>query len=106
MSKVQSLNKRYTKDKSICNVTFRLPKDAVVNAKRVNLVGDFNNWDKNALKMTVLKNGSAKIVLPLKSGQEYRFRYLINGFKWENDWSADRYETSPMAWEDNSIVKV
>ena len=106
MSKVQSLSKRYTKDKSVCSVTFRLPRDAVVNAKRINLVGDFNNWDKKASQMTVLKNGSAKIVLPLISGKEYRFRYLINGFKWENDWSADRYETSPMAWEDNSIVKV
>lgn len=106
MKEFKGVTKRYLKDKKTCKVTFRLPAEAVQGAKEVHLVGDFNNWDTKATPMTFLKDGSVKAVVNLETGKDYKYRYLIDGHKWENDWKADRYEPSPMAWEDNSVVSV
>ena len=44
-----SLKKKYLK-KGICKVTFRLPKEVAPSASAVSLVGDFNDWDAEALE--------------------------------------------------------
>ena len=106
MTEIKTIQKQYLKNKTVCKVTFMLPKEAVGKAKTVFLVGDFNNWEKKATPMKILKNGNAKIAVNLKKDNEYKYRYLINGEKWENDWNADRYEPSPLAYEDNSVVHV
>jgi hypothetical protein len=43
--------------------------------------------------------------LELDAGRAYRFRYVIDGWKFENDWFADRYEPNPYGGED-SVVDV
>lgn len=106
MAKVASIKKQYLKNKPVCKVTFKLPKEAVDGAKKVYIVGDFNNWDEKASPMKILKDGSASISINLDKDRAYHFRYLINGKRWENDWNADGYAPSPMAYEDNSVVNV
>jgi len=44
--------------------------------------------------------------VPLATGREYAFRYLLDGGRWENDWNADRYDLNPYATADNSVVIV
>lgn len=98
--------KRYLKTKPVCKAKFTLPKRAVGFAKRVNLVGDFNDWSADATPMKRLRDGSFTVVLDLEQGRDYEFRYLIDGIRWENDWNADRYVRSPLADCDNSVIVV
>ena len=104
-SKETSFRKRYVKSGSVCKVTFRLPKQAVKGAQRVNIVGDFNDWSMEANPMKPLRSGEFTLTLDLKSGREYRFRYLIDGYRWENDWNADRYDPN-IYGSDDSVVAV
>jgi hypothetical protein len=54
--------------------------------------------------MKKFKTGEFKTSLSLKTGQEYHFRYLIDGEKYENDWAADKYVPNPESGEDNSVI--
>ena len=101
-----SIKKQYLKDKSVCKVTFSLPKKAAASAKTVHLVGEFNNWDEKATPMKKLKNGSFSITLKLDTGREYQFRYLIDGTEWENDWNANKYVPTQFGDSENSVVVV
>ena len=97
------LKKRFSKDGKKCRVTFNLPAD--VMAKEAYLCGEFNNWDKSAMPMKQRKNGSFYAGTTLEVGQEYRFRYWLDGERWENDWAADGYAPNEFGTED-SIVKI
>jgi len=95
--------KLYLKN-GLCKVTFRLPQAAAPDAQNVTIAGDFNNWDATAAPMTRLKNGDFKITLNLDAGREFRFRYLIDGIRWENDWNADRYARNDYGADDSVVV--
>jgi 1,4-alpha-glucan branching enzyme len=87
-------SKKYIKSRKVSKITFEvaqseLPTDLQIES--VYLVGDFNDWDQTATPMKRLKKGSYKTSLNLDPGQEYRFRYLVNGEQWCNDWHADAY---------------
>ena len=43
--------------------------------------------------------------MTLETGRKYRFRYLVDGKRWENDWDADAYAPNQFGSED-SIVKL
>jgi 1,4-alpha-glucan branching enzyme len=101
----KSLKKQYVKSGGVCKVSFRLPKEAVKGAKRVNIVGDFNDWSIEANPMKQLRSGEFTLILYLKPGREYKFRYLVDGYRWENDWNADRYERNIFG-SDDSVVAV
>jgi len=101
-----SIKKQYLKSKPVCKVTLSLPKEAAKTAKKVMVVGEFNDWNKKSLPMKKLKDGSFKTTIDLAPGKEYQFRYLIDSKKWENDWSADKYVSSGVALEENSVVVV
>lgn len=98
------IKKEYFKSKNICRVTFRLPRIAAQDAKRVCIVGDFNNWNIHADPMKKLENGDYTIKLDLEPGKEYQYRYFIDESKWENDWNADKYVRSIYGNSDNSVV--
>lgn len=53
------------------------------NADGAALVGDFNNWDENATRMTKLKNGNWEVYLEgdnsLKDGQNIKVRFFKDG---------------------------
>ena len=96
------IEKRYNKDSTNCKVTFRLPKEAVGYASDVYLMGEFNNWNHTPLQK--LKNGEFKVTLDLEPGKEYKFRYLIDGKKWENHWNADKYVPNAYGTEDSVVM--
>jgi hypothetical protein len=99
------LEKKYLKQGTVCSVTFVLPKAAAAEAGSVCILGEFNNWSVDAHPLERREEGDFAITLELASGRSYRFRYVIDGWKFENDWFADRYEPNPYGGED-SVVDV
>jgi 1,4-alpha-glucan branching enzyme len=100
------MKKQYVKDKTICKVTFRVPREASMGAKTIGLVGDFNNWSVRKNPMKKLKNGDFTLTLNLAAKEEYQFRYLMDEKTWENDWEADKYMRSEYGNCENSVVVV
>jgi hypothetical protein len=43
-------------------------------------------------------------MLWLEAGQQYRFRYLVDGERWENDWAADAYLPNAYGGEDSVVT--
>ena len=101
-----ALYKAYPKNGTTCKVTFELPVEAAMGVKKIALVGDFNNWDKNANILTRNKEGRFSITISLDQGHEYQFRYFMDDYRWENDWAADKYMPSSVGNTDNSVVIV
>ncbi len=99
-----ALKKSFSKDKKRCSVTFSIEPAAAQNASKITLAGDFNSWSSTDTPLTKKKDGSFSVKLSLDSGKEYQFRYLIDGYKWENDWKADKYVAAPYSNEENSVV--
>lgn len=102
-AKPAGLDKKYLKTRPACKVTFVLPKEAASDAESVCILGEFNSWAQDAHPLKKLKNGDFAITLELETGRSYRFRYIIDGWKYENDWFADRYETNPYGGEDSVV---
>ena len=101
-----SFKKTYLKSKPVCKVSFKLSKEEAKDAEKVQLVGDFNAWDKQATPMKKLKNGAFSASINVAKDEQYQFRYLLDGKEWENDWHADAYVTSPVSNEENSVLSV
>jgi 1,4-alpha-glucan branching enzyme len=97
------LIKNYSSTGKKCRVTFKLPKE--VHAKRAHLCGEFNDWSHTAHPMKRLKDGGFSTTISLDSDREYRFRYLLDGERWENDWEADDYRPNEFQTDD-SILKI
>jgi hypothetical protein len=97
------IKKEHIKNRTICKATFMLPGEAAPRAQTVTIVGDFNNWNRDATLLKKLGNGDFAVTVELDAGKEYRFRYLIDGQRWENDWHADKYVRSPYSAEDSVV---
>lgn len=93
--------KTYSGDKDICIVTFELP--AGVNAQTAHLVGDFNDWDDETHAMHRAPNGSFILTIGLPAERRYRYRYLLDGGRWENDWQAEAYEPNQFGSDDSVL---
>ncbi|MCA9998346.1 MAG: isoamylase early set domain-containing protein [Anaerolineales bacterium] len=78
---------------------------AEVQAQEVALLGEFNEWNPESHVMKQLKDGSFSLSVSLPAGQDYRFRYLLDGARWENDWEADDYVVNEHGGKD-SLVKL
>ena len=102
-----SLSKKFLKSKPVCKVTFTLPGEIANGAKKVGLIGEFNDWNiKKPIAMKALKNGSFKATVDLETGKSYQFRYLVDGSTWQNDDQADAYVPTGVSDEENSVVEV
>ena len=99
-----SLKKQFLKSKSVCKVTFTVDAELIAGAKEVAVLGQFNNWDPSEDTMRKLKDGSFTKTIELEVGQEYQFRYLIDGERWINEPQADKFLHSGVAAEENSVV--
>ena len=97
------LMKNYTKTRDKCRVTFKLP--AEVQAQKAALVGEFNEWSQSDCPMKKLKDGSFSATVTLESGRQYRYKFLVDNDRWENDWTPDAYEPNGYGGDD-SLVKV
>lgn len=99
-----SLKKSFSKDKKKCTVTFTVSAEAAGGAKKINIAGDFNSWSSTATPLEAKKGGSFSVKIELDADREYQFRYLLDDWKWENDWAADKYIPAPYSNADNSVV--
>jgi len=82
-------------------VTFELP--ASIWADQIFLVGDFNQWRRNATPMCQERDGVWRTTLDLPCRHRYEFRYLIDG-QWKTDAHADGFVTNVYG-TDNSVVE-
>ena len=98
-----ALVKQFSKTKSVCKVTFTLPSEVVENAKKVALVGEFNDWNSTATLLKKQKDGQYKASVELPVGSEFQFRYLLDGENWINDEAADKYVANEFT-TDNCVV--
>lgn len=97
------VQKTYGKDGLKARTTFKLP--AQVNASEVALIGEFNEWNPTTHPMKQLKDGSWSVSLSLPAGQQYRYRYVIDGgARWENDWEAEAYLPNEFGTEDSVVT--
>ena len=81
---------------------FTLP--AEVRADRVALCGDFNGWSAEAVMLGRGGDGAWRATVALQPGRSYRFRYLLDGERWENAWHADRYVPNSYGSADSVVV--
>jgi 1,4-alpha-glucan branching enzyme len=101
-----SIGKKYLGEKGVCKVTFKLPSTLAETASTATVVGEFNNWDPAGIPMKKSKTGKFSLSMELPIDNEYQFRYLVDGTKWETDWDADALSPVPGSDEFNSVVKV
>jgi 1,4-alpha-glucan branching enzyme len=74
-------------------------------AREVFLCGEFNDWSETSHPLKQRTDGSYSTTVTLGTGRDYRFRYLLDGERWENDWEADAYVPNEYGSED-SVVKL
>ena len=96
------LKKVYSSTGRKCRVTFELQPEGHVQTAYV--CGDFNGWDTTAHPLKRRKNGTFAIMLWLDAEQQYRFRYLVDGERWENAPAADGYVPNPFGSEDSVVA--
>src|SRR3954447_18339864 len=80
-------------------VTFRHP----CVAGDVAVVGEFNSWNHAVHPMAPDGDGRCAVTVEVPAGRRYRFRYLLDGVRWENDWAADDYVTNEFGGEDSVL---
>jgi 1,4-alpha-glucan branching enzyme len=87
---------------STVDVTFTLP--AEIHADSVALCGEFNQWSAEDIQLERGGDGNWLATLALEPGRSYRYRYLLDGERWENAWQADRYVPNPYGSTDSVII--
>jgi 1,4-alpha-glucan branching enzyme len=97
------ITKSYAKNGKTCRVTFKIPKGS--GAQMASLCGSFNDWDPSAHPMKALKDGSFSAAVSLKAGEQYAFRYWLDGARWVNDEGADGYAPTEFGSE-NSVIEL
>lgn len=98
------IKKEYSKDKSVCKVTFSLPREVAMQFDEIALVGDFNNWDPKANLFYCMRRGIHVVSIELESNKEYQFRYLADGEVWLNEAEADKHVATPYGSENSVLV--
>jgi 1,4-alpha-glucan branching enzyme len=93
--------KTYGKTTKTCRVTFELPSE--VSAQTASVCGDFNEWVPNP--MVRRKDGRFSVTIALPVDRSYRYRFLLDGDRWENDWDAEMYVSNSFGTED-SLIRV
>ncbi|MGA2305757.1 MAG: CHAD domain-containing protein [Acidimicrobiales bacterium] len=82
------------------SVTFTLP--AAVRATRVAICGEWNGWSAGRDVMDRVGDVFS-LTIELQPGRAYRFRYLLDGERWENDWDADAYVPNAFGTDDSVV---
>jgi hypothetical protein len=82
------------------SVTFTL--DEAVGADHAAICGEWNNWSPDQDIMERVE-GCFRRTVELEAGRTYRFRYLLDGHRWENDWAADWYEPNGHGQDDSML---
>jgi len=77
--------------------------DPAVGAQSAAICGDWNDWSADADVMRRDAQGGFSLPIDLEPGRTYRFRYRLDGERWDNDWAADAYVRNSFG-EDDSVV--
>ena len=85
-------------------VVIILTRSAAVQAESVALCGDFNDWSASATPLELGSDGYWRVAVALQPGRSYRYRYLINGERWENARDAYAYVPNPYGGTDSVVV--
>ena len=99
-----SIKKQFLKTKPVCKVGFKVSKELANGASRVNLSGEFNNWNETSDEFNALKDVSFTLTLDLETGRNYQFRYLLDGLSWVNDEAADAYQDNGFGSQNSVII--
>lgn len=97
-----AIAKQYLKTKPVCKVTFTVPAS---DAKKVEVVGDFNNWKPKKTSLKKLKNGTFKGTFDLPKDTSTEFKYLIDG-TYVNEVEADSYKWNEHAGSENGVLEL
>jgi 1,4-alpha-glucan branching enzyme len=87
--------------KGKASVTFRV--DPRVGAQTAAVCGEWNGWSADADVMQPDGEGGFSLGVDLEAGRAYRFRYLLDGHRWENDWAADAYQPNDFGGDDSVV---
>ena len=85
----------------LVDITFTLPAD--VQADTVALCGEFNQWSVDDIQLERGRDGVWRAVVALEPGRSYRYRYLLDGERWENASDAGQYVANPFGSVDSVI---
>jgi 1,4-alpha-glucan branching enzyme len=83
------------------SVTFTIGPE--VGGHQAAVCGDWNDWHAKRDLMEPAAGGGFTLTLALPRGQTYRFRYLLDGERWENDWAADAYVPNGFGGDDGVV---
>ncbi len=95
------VKKSYSKTGRVCRVTFEYQPEPGIAS--IYLCGEFNDWTPDAHPLTQRKGGRFSTTISLNAGRSYRFRYLVDGGRWENDPNADEYVPNGFGSEDSVV---
>lgn len=87
--------------KGRASVTFTL--DPRVGAQSAAVCGEWNDWSAGADVMRRDAEGGFSVTVDLEAGRPYRFRYLLDGERWDNDWAADAYVPNSFGGDDSVV---
>ncbi|MBU2995146.1 isoamylase early set domain-containing protein [Cellulophaga baltica] len=97
-----AISKQYLKSKPVCKVTFTVPAS---EAKKVYVIGDFNEWNPEKGSLRKLKNGTFKGTMDLPKETSYEFRYLVDD-TYVNDNEADSFKWNDFAGAENAVLQL
>jgi 1,4-alpha-glucan branching enzyme len=87
--------------KGKADVTFTV--DPQAGAQTAVVCGEWNDWSADADVMHYGADGGFSVTVSLDAGRAYRFRYLLDGHRWDNDWSADAYQANGFGGDDSVV---
>ena len=87
--------------KGKARVTFTV--DPQVGAQTAAVCGEWNDWSAGADVMHRDADGGFSVTVSLDAGRAYRFRYLLDGQRWDNDWAADAYQPNDFGGDDSVV---
>jgi len=87
--------------KGKARVTFTV--DPGVGAQAAAVCGEWNQWSAGADVMHRDAGGGFSVTVDLDAGRAYRFRYLLDGQRWDNDWAADAYIRNDFGGDDSVV---
>ncbi len=71
-------------------------------AESVTLAGDFNEWDASSYPLT--RDGDVfAITVELEAGRRHRYRFVVDGRRWEGDPTAVLHEDNPFGDRDSVV---
>ncbi len=83
-------------------VTFTYP--SWVRVDSVALCGEFNDWSTTSHPMARTAEGTWAVVVELEPERSYRYRFFIDGERWDNDWAPDQFVYNDFGSHDSVVV--